>query len=85
MACGLAPVVTEVPGPAEHIEHGVNGLVVPPRDSGALEAAVEHLLSDEEFLTRLRHRAYETAQQFGWNRVAAQYLDLYRRANPTLD
>ncbi|MBU2488620.1 MAG: glycosyltransferase family 4 protein [Proteobacteria bacterium] len=39
-------VATDVAGCREVVEHGITGLLVPPRDAGALARAVESLLAD---------------------------------------
>jgi glycosyltransferase involved in cell wall biosynthesis len=40
MACGLFPVVSDIPANREWIEHGRNGFVVPARDFEALSHAI---------------------------------------------
>jgi glycosyltransferase involved in cell wall biosynthesis len=80
MACGLAPVTTTVPGPTEFVSDGENGLLVPPRDAAALERALERLVADRALLGRLRLAAWETAQDFSWERIARTRLGLYRTA-----
>ena len=77
MACGLAPVTTTAPGPTEFVRDEENGLLVPPRDAGALEEALERLVADPALLGRLRARAYETAQGFSWEHIARTRLSLY--------
>jgi glycosyltransferase involved in cell wall biosynthesis len=77
MACGLAPIVTNIPGPTEILVNGVNGLVVPPRDQMQLEQAMAQLIDDRECLQRLRVAAYETVQGYTWSNVAQRHLDLY--------
>ncbi len=77
MACGLAPVTTDAPGPAEVVHHMGNGLVTPVRDEVALEQALELLISDRTLLDRLRHSAYSTAQQYSWENAARDCLALY--------
>ena len=54
MAMGKPVVGTDCGGIPEIVQPGVNGLLVPPRDSEALAAALAHLLSRPE-----------TRQQFG--------------------
>lgn len=45
-ACALPIVATRVGGNGEIVTDGVNGLVVPPREPGALAAAMDSLLDD---------------------------------------
>ena len=48
MACGLPVIATRVDGPAEIIDDGRTGLLVPPNDPGALAHAIERLLVDHD-------------------------------------
>lgn len=48
MMRGTAVVVTDLGGPAEVVEHGRTGLVVPPDSPGALARALADLLADRE-------------------------------------
>lgn len=80
MACGLAPVTTTTPGPTEIVRDGFNGLLVPPRDSEALEHALERLIGDPALLDRLRRGAHETAQTYTWDRIGQDALALYLEA-----
>ena len=47
MAAGLPVIATDVGALREEVEDGVNGLIVPPSDAGALVAAVRSLCSDQ--------------------------------------
>jgi glycosyltransferase involved in cell wall biosynthesis len=80
MACGLAPVTTATPGPMEIVRDGVNGVLVPPRNSEAIVQALERLLGDTQLLDRLRRSAYATAQGYAWDRIGRETLALYREA-----
>lgn len=53
MRAGRAIIATDVGGNTESVCHGVEGLVVPPGDVGALECALRQLLSDEDLRGRL--------------------------------
>jgi glycosyltransferase involved in cell wall biosynthesis len=77
MACGLAPIATDIAGPTEFIHDGDNGVLVAPGDPDALRDAALHLLDAPAELTRLRWAAHGSAQTFGWKAVAAQRLSLY--------
>jgi glycosyltransferase involved in cell wall biosynthesis len=77
MACGLAPIVTQIPGPTEIIINGVNGLIVSPRDSLQLEQAAEKLINDIDYLQKLSDSAYRTVQSYTWSNIANRHLELY--------
>jgi glycosyltransferase involved in cell wall biosynthesis len=47
-ACGRAVVTTDIPGCREIVRHGVNGLLVRPRDVEALNNALATLIGDPE-------------------------------------
>jgi glycosyltransferase involved in cell wall biosynthesis len=78
MACGLAPVVTAVPGPIDIVKDGYDAIVIPPRDAEAIARAVEALINDLPRLDVLRRNAQMTAQAFRWRAVAERTLDVYR-------
>lgn len=80
MACGLAPVATATTGPLDIVQDGYNGLLVPTRDSQAIEQALENLITDCSQLNRLRQNAYKTAQKYSWRRIAKEKISLYKKA-----
>lgn len=53
---GVPVVATETGGPEAVIEPGINGLLVPPADPGALAAALERLIRDPRLLGVMRGR-----------------------------
>jgi hypothetical protein len=77
MACGLVPVISDIPGPTQYVKDDRNGLVVPVADSEALAAALDRLVREHDLFNRLREAAHATAQEYGWDRVARQTLELY--------
>jgi glycosyltransferase involved in cell wall biosynthesis len=56
LAIGKPIVCTRVGGNPEIVEDGVNGFVVPPRDSGALADALLRLFQDRSFVQVARER-----------------------------
>jgi glycosyltransferase involved in cell wall biosynthesis len=79
MACGLAPVSSDAPGPSEIIDDGRDGLLAPAGDDAALEAQLERLLTDAELRQRIRTSAHATAQGWSWSRIAEETTALYER------
>ena len=79
MAYGRAVVATRVGGLRDAVDDGVNGLLVPPRDVGALRAAIERLLADDELRVRLGAAAREKAErEWAADVVADELVALYR-------
>lgn len=62
MALETPIVATRVGGTAELVEDGVHGLLVPPRDSAALAAAIERTLADPEGTARRVRAARERVE-----------------------
>jgi glycosyltransferase involved in cell wall biosynthesis len=85
MACGLAPIVTQIPGPTEIVVNGVNGLVVEPRNQLPLEQAMENLINNVDRLQKLQSEAYHTIQKLSWGYIAKQHLALYQSAEVVPD
>jgi glycosyltransferase involved in cell wall biosynthesis len=70
MAYGRAVVATDVGGLRDAIEDGVDGLLVSPRNVGALRGAVQRLLDDSELRARLGAAARAKAER-EWSADAA--------------
>lgn len=63
MAMGRPIIVTDVPGCRDTVVDGVNGLLIPPRDSLALAAACERMIDDRDFMHRAGARSLEMCRQ----------------------
>ncbi len=78
-AAGVPVVACRTGGIPEAVQDGVNGLLVPPRDSGALAAALLRLVSDPDLRLRLAEAAKRTVESFDIRRTVESYVDLYGR------
>lgn len=82
-ACGLPLVTTDVPGCREVVTDGVDGLLVPTRDAGALAAAILRLQADPALRGRLGGAARAKAlAQFSEGIVIERTMDVYRELLP---
>ena len=78
LAAGLPTVATDVGGASEVIQPGQGGILVPPANSAALAAALNHLLSlDEAEVQRQRQAARRAAQPFSTQAMAEKTLRVY--------
>jgi glycosyltransferase involved in cell wall biosynthesis len=79
MAAGVPCVATDL-GDCAVILAGT-GLIVPPRDPGALAAGIERLLTmlPQERLARVAAARQRVLAEFALAGIAARYLDLYTR------
>lgn len=68
MACGSPPIVTATCGAASVIEHGIDGLIVPPGDADALVSAVTDVTARRERFAEAARRKAET--ELAWEAVA---------------
>ncbi len=85
LASGLPVVTTTAVGCRETVSEGRNGLLVEPRNSTALAAALDRLIGD----AGLRHRFGDASRrraedQFGQAAIVAAHLQLYRELLPDL-
>lgn len=66
MACGLPVISTDCPtGPADLIDHGTNGLLVPRDDRAAMTEALRKLMKDPELRKRLAENAPKVLERYG--------------------
>jgi len=80
MACGLAPITFETPGPLDILTNMHDGIVVPRRNKDLLKHAIEKLINNPELLHSLQMNAYNTAQKYSWSEAAKQRLKVYEHA-----
>ncbi|MFD1832512.1 glycosyltransferase family 4 protein [Streptomyces desertarenae] len=84
MACGLPVVSTGVVGVVDCVRDGVNGLLAPPRDPGALAAAVGRMLDDASLRRRLVRTALDQVRsRWSWPVAAGRIGAVYEEVRAT--
>ncbi len=79
LASGTPVVASDLPGLRQTIREGVNGLLVPPGDPGALAEAVCGALADAAALDRMSRAARPSIEPFLWERRIAEFEALVAR------
>jgi glycosyltransferase involved in cell wall biosynthesis len=64
MSVGLPVIGTKVGGIPEWVEDGVNGILVPPKDSRALFSAVTRFLEEPDLVEAMGRKGYEKSLKF---------------------
>lgn len=78
LAAGLPIVGSDVGGIPELVEHGVNGLLVPPQQPAALATAIRTLAADVQGRAEMRGRNRAKAEAtLSWETMAARYATIY--------
>jgi teichuronic acid biosynthesis glycosyltransferase TuaC len=78
LACGTPVVATRCGGPEDIVNDRV-GVLVRPEDPEALAQGIEHVLEHGNDYDPVLLREY-AVENFSWNRIALQYVELYREA-----
>lgn len=79
MSSGLPAVSTDVSGCRQAVQHGVTGMLVPPRDAAALADALAHLANDPALREQMgQHGRARALALYDTGTITAQTLALYR-------
>lgn len=77
-AIGRPIVTTDVPGCREVVVNGVNGFLVPEKDSVLLAEAIEKLILDKELRTKMGRKGREIAEEnFSIDHVIQKTFEIY--------
>lgn len=79
MASGLPVVASNIDGYASVITHGVDGVLVRPKDSMALADALSALARDTRQRSNLAAAGRQRVEEYSWPRVTQQVLSYYER------
>ena len=78
MACGRPVISTRSGGITDIVDDGKTGLLVPPRNPGALAEALLELIEDEGKRNRMGSLARRKAIHFEWKSIAQRHLEAFR-------
>jgi len=79
MAAGRPLVATNIAGYASVVTHGVEGLLVTPKDAHSLAAALLELLAAPDKRREMGQNGRLRAEQFRWERVSQRVLTYYEQ------
>ncbi len=79
MAVGKPIVASNIEGYASVMTHGVEGLLVPPKDDKALAQSLVSLLTNESLRREMAGRARLEAMEYSWEHIAQKVLNYYVR------
>ena len=78
MACGTPVIASEVGGLAYLVRDGETGFTIPDQEPDTLCEKISWLLNDRELHETMSQRAVEYAQDYAWEKIAKQIVDVYQ-------
>ncbi len=79
MAMGKPIVASNIEGYASLVTHGVEGLLVPPKDEEMLAQALITVMASESLRQEMGARGRVKAADYSWEHIARRVLDYYVR------
>ena len=77
MACGTPVIASEVGGLAYLVRDGETGFTIPDQEPDELCDKISWLLNDRELHETMSARAVEYAQDYAWEKIAKQIVEVY--------
>jgi len=79
MACGVAPIVTDIPGNREWIKEGINGLLFQPKNYTALAEKIIQLIENDNTRKRFGERCISIVKQrASWEKCVNKMETIYQ-------
>ncbi len=78
MACACPVIASDIPGYNEIITHGINGILVPPRNHQALARAIINVIKSKDYQKYLGQEARLRAKDFDWKKIARKIETIYQ-------
>ncbi|HMS00006.1 MAG TPA: glycosyltransferase [Anaerolineales bacterium] len=77
MACGTPVIASEVGGLAYLVRDGETGFTIPAEEPETLCEKLSWLLNDDELHAKMSAQAAAYAQDYAWEKIAKQIVDVY--------
>ena len=77
IASGLPVITTDTGGVLELVKD--NGFIVPKKNSEKISEALIKLIEDKDLCLEMGKKSREIAEKLGWDKVAGQYLEIYKK------
>jgi glycosyltransferase involved in cell wall biosynthesis len=79
MACATPVIASNIPGVRAVVDHGADGLLVPPADPSSLARAILRLLQNEELRRAMGQRGrLKVEARYSWTAIGSKLEQLYR-------
>lgn len=78
MASGTTCIITDVRGSREIVTPSEDGLMVPPKDIGALKDAIESLIKDADLRSKLEKNARKTSEKYSLENTLKKEIDILK-------
>ena len=80
MACGLPVICTTNTGGSEIVDDGLNGYIIPIRDTQILMDKIKILYNDRDKLKEMSKNAYTKANnQLSWKKYGDRIMEIYKK------
>ena len=77
MALGKPIIASNIDGYASVVAHGVEGVLVPPKDSRMLTQALLSLMTDEKLRQQIGAKGKVKAKDYSWQQIARRIHNYY--------
>lgn len=79
MACGKPVITTDFPGYKLVIENGINGFLVPEKNSSAIANSIKKMIESRDLAKKMGRKSREMAvRKHSWRQIGIKYSDLFR-------
>jgi mannosylfructose-phosphate synthase len=80
MACGTAPIVSNVAGSKEVIIDGLNGFTVSIHDRKQTSELILRLLKDKKLVAKTsENAAFTVKEHYTWDKLVEKFITLYKK------